>query len=374
MRTFMRAAANSGGVSKLAQALMMGDAYQQQGTDAMNTQMADVAYKKSAIAKNMAEADAINQRPQYLEQMPAIQSGMTLPQGKQVRDYLNSGSWGTTEAGNPDGSFSTVQAENTRPDFFTPQIENNFRNALASVLAAGGSSSSTPDSIMKGMETAQSVGFKDRLVNGQLTGPGKDMALALEKASPVYDTTASGITTNRYSGDLNTGAFDRKTSADNSTDIGKARIQAGATVEAARVRATEDNKMPAEAKLVDYYANALFGGDKQKAADYAKEAKHKSPEQLYLDAYTKIQSADMTGMTPEQIDTRAREAVRAAMDFGQGAGTQAKTKDPYQNNVRAIAGIKGDRQKIRAFVGDLQSKGWQRDQIEKMLREGGVSE
>ena len=271
------------GVSNIARAFAEAPRYEAQG-------MRDAATYESRLAQTMksrAEADAIRQRqawrPEYERNYMIGQTGLPGPQLEQAFRFVQTGKWETPQA----------------PEWYTPEVQSKLANAM-SVLALNmaGTGDSNASQLMGATGAGRETQMRDDIVRGTLEPDAMARALALQKASGIYEQNADGQVLNQYSGEYDASS---PLAQANARAIGSGGGRSGTT--------------SANVQFLNWIRDNVTGGDANRAWALYKESSSNPRElatRLYAEGLKNLETfTPGWGKLPEDQKEAMRQGLRA---------------------------------------------------------------
>ena len=251
----------------------------------------------SMIAKAMHDAAKSRQINTRLDDRPAARlnflsgrAGLTLPEVQAYEQYRTTGSWG---------------------DGVAPLDPAKLALLNEAVALMGGQYAATGDSdiaqIMAGAKSSREADALNKALTGDQT------AMAVLKASPIFEQNTDAVRLNRYSGDQSLDPGIAKTLADNDTSKTTSRPTAD-------IQLIERLTLPADQGGVGY--------TEQEAFDWLMNYK-RNPQAAMLNMYAKLSADNLfrpegLKLTPEQIQQVVQETAAAfATSINEPAGATA---------------------------------------------------
>lgn len=312
--------------------------------------LANVDYLRARMGEADTKAAQTQQRTDYLgaENAPgyvAEAAGAPLPLVQKVQQYMGRGNWGD-RAPQFDPQELEQQADLGTPAApaipvtETPEDVKPFLakilNAVAQRGAVLSATASNPAQIAQAGQRIRDTSLEDQALGGEITPEELGAVKAAIGGKPLY-SDSQGRVLDRFRGVLNEEGAQARTNIDLSgaraDQATAAADRSTAAAQASRALAGQrDNpvaKTPARVATIAWAAQNLFDGDMGKAAAWEATGKNKSPQQLYIDVYGKLQSAQPWAK-PAKLREMARSLVAAArnVDVPQGASGTATAAEP----------------------------------------------
>lgn len=335
-----------------------GDSRRKAFSDEMKS-LANADYLRARMGESDAKTAATEQRTAYLgaENAPgyvAEAAGAPLPLVQKVREYMGRGNWGE-RAPQVDPQELEQQADLGSPAApaipvtETPEDVKPFLAKILNAVAQRGTvlsaTHSDPNQIAQAGQRIRDTSLEDQALGGQITPEELGAVKAAIAGKPLY-SDAQGRVLDRFRGALNEGGDQAQANVDltgarteqatSAAERNTAQAAAASALAAQRRNPIASGKTPAEVATVKWYADNMFGGDVQKAADWVKRSKSKSPEQLYIETRVKLANGNpILAMNPAKLDKATQDAVQAAVNFGRDRSAPAK-KAPGAQGADAI--------------------------------------
>ena len=193
------------GANRLIQAFTSGT--RQKAEENEMLRLAQVDQRVASAGKDNADANLLNQRGAYLDDLPGFlsnQTGAPLPLAKKYADYNKTGNWGQIEPPtSTDAEGELLAGLSPTPITEVPEeikgLMDQFKRALQTYGGVRGASASNPEQIAKSQTEYQQQAVTDNAVD--LAQQGKvDQASALSQAGKI------GQQIKRFDGITGTGA------------------------------------------------------------------------------------------------------------------------------------------------------------------------
>lgn len=330
----------SPGANRLVNAFAGAGASRRKAFDDEMKSLANADYLRARMGEADAKAAATQQRTDYLgaENAPgyvAEAAGAPLPLVQKVQQYMGRGNWGE-RAPQVDPQELEQQADQGSPATpaipvtETPEDVKPFLAKILNAVAQRGTvlsaTHSDPNQIAQAGQRIRDTSLEDQALGGQITPEELGAVKAAIGGKPLY-SDAQGRVLDRFRGALNEEGDQAQANVD-LTGARTAHEAAAADAAAALAgnrRTPAAGKTPARVATISWAAQNLFDGDMEKAASWEATTKNKSPQQLYIDAYAKLQAA-RPFEKPEALQRQARDLVTAARGAGDEGATPPKPK------------------------------------------------
>ena len=178
------------GANRLIQAFTSGT--RQNAEEKEMLRLAQVDQRVASAGKDNADANLLNQRSAYLDDLPGFlsnQTGAPLPLAKKYADYNKTGNWGQIEPPtSTDEEGALMAGAQPTPITEVPEeikgLMDQFKRALQTYGGVRGASASNPEQIARSQGEYQGQGVTDTAI--ELARQGKfDEASSLNQAGKI---------------------------------------------------------------------------------------------------------------------------------------------------------------------------------------------
>ena len=278
-----------------------------------------MAEKARAEAESIMAAERARQNPDLANEYAATTSGITVPQGRQMRGFVRGESMPVEGA---DAAFSP-DIPYTRPDI-NPAQERSYRAAIGALIA---------NQLATGNTNAEQLTHG----GGNLMTQAVRAAMAEAPTVPEQNRLGASIGERPYepfSGTNKEGVVTNLATGEQSIDPAIAQH----VKELTNMRPRAEARLPARITNIERAAKVLFGGDMNAAKEWEARSKNKSPEMVYLDVKQKMEQANplFARKSAAEQDKAIREVISYSMNFaGQTAAPPKRIKlDANGNEVK----------------------------------------
>ena len=314
------------GVSDLVQAFMGASgteqqAYQKSLSDVFRNQSNQASARKNNAAASLDER-RLNDMDTGNQNFMQGATGLQQPQLNELSEIMLNG-FNEKRTEGPPTADGVAPVEYDKPHWLTSSVQDKYNRAQMTMGAnQAGTGKTNAEQMINALQGAANINRQDNIISGEADPSAIGKAMAATAGKSLTDVTGSGIAYDKFapaSQELNTQAFDRSNTAKNTASVESAKVRAQGTVDAALARVKANgNKLPAEAKLINFYMNDM-GYPQAKAIEMAKARKNKSMREvaadIYLDELEWQQLNATEDMSDEAIEQKAQERTLSAIGF-----------------------------------------------------------
>lgn len=266
-----------------------------------------LAEKARLEAEAFAQSQRERQDPGLQNEYAATTSGMTVPQGAQLRGYVRGESVAPLTPNDDEGNVN-ASVPYARPDV-SPEQERGYRSAIGALIANRIATGKTnAHQLTQGQGELLADAVRQKIAGTTEVPDQNQLRAALPGAGyrePYRGTVnAQGISQNQETGELTV-----------EPEIHGAAVKALDALAGKRGR-DATGKPPARITTIEWAAKNLFKGDMAKAAEWEATSKNKSPQALFLDVRSKLANANpLLARDPVKLDQATRDAIGSSISF-----------------------------------------------------------